>query len=424
MSQLISAIGSIFANPFGQYMVNRQAENAYQDVFNQVRNANIQTGNQIAGLYGLGPLPQTSMLPAGMYSGYNVPQFGGLGFNPFAGTQGFGGGRPSGTYGPQGGGSFGPYSPVAPLTPESQARINQGVPPGHPSIQNNPAQQAQTQQFIQQPYPTGGLLGSLTSGSQQLAAAGVGANAYFNPQAAAAQYSAATRPLFHGYGQLQQQGTAQGAGINQFAQQRANQGAAQYGGLQKAYQQRGNQALGILAGSGAQERQDINRQFNEAQNRYQQDLFNRGFASSSVGAPGVGALERERSGALGGLNERLLQQRLGTFLGTTGESLAAAERGIGFGAGLTGDVLNTRIGQQQFGADLGLSTLGALSGLATGGLGYQTNLAQQGLNNLYQFGQIPLQYQQQAGQMAANFLGGIQQPYPQHPGFLQYQPTL
>lgn len=120
MSQLISAIGSIFANPFGQYMVNRQAENAYQDVFNQVRNANIQTGNQIAGLYGLGPLPQTSMLPAGMYSGYNVPQFGGLGFNPFAGTQGFGGGRPSGTYGPQGGGSFGPYSPVAPLTPESR----------------------------------------------------------------------------------------------------------------------------------------------------------------------------------------------------------------------------------------------------------------------------------------------------------------
>jgi len=350
VSSLIPGVGP-YVNQFlgsraGQHMLNVGTEQAYQDVFNQARAGNIQTANQMAGLLGLGPLPQTSLLPQGMPTGYQQYNFGG---------------------------------------------------------------------------PGGGLLGALTQGSQQLAQAGLQGNQFFNPQAATQRFGQAYGPITQGYNQLGQAANIQGQGIVNLSDALAKQGAQQYGGLVGGYQNLGTQAMDLLRGAGAQERADINRQFNNAQAQYGQGLFNRGFAASTVGAPGVGAIERARSDALGAADERIRQQTLNTLLGTQGNLLGAQERGIGFGTGLQQGAIGARQGQQQFGANLGLNTLGALGGIAGGGLGYQNAAAQQGLTNLGYFGQIPLNYLQSGVGMGLNFLGGIQQPYPQYPGMIAYQ---
>lgn len=167
-----------------------------------------------------------------------------------------------------------------------------------------------------------------------------------------------------------------------------NQAFAQgAGGLNQAFQNRLQTGLGILEGAGAQERADINRQFNQAGAAQQAGLQARGLGGTTI-APAVGSqLERNRAGALGGLNERLLQQRLGTFAGLSGDALGAQERllggQVGLGAGLLGQ-----------GANLGLASTGAQAGLSQFQQGIQNQANQQNFLNQFGAGQFPIQAQQ------------------------------
>lgn len=271
-----------------------------------------------------------------------------------------------------------------------------------------------------QPPGGGGLLGSVIPGSQQLAAAGLQTNQYFNPQAATQRYNQALGPISQGYNQLGQNLAGQGQNIIGAAAGRVGAGQQGYQNLIGGLQGRQSQALGYLQGQGAQEREDINQQFNEAQARYGQQLQASGFAGSTVGAPGIGSIERARSGALGASGERFNQQTLNTFLGTSGDIFGAQQAGIGFGAGLSGDYLNTLAGQQQFGGNYGLAALGAQGNIAAGGLGYANAAGLQGAQNLYQFGQVPLQYQMDVVGQAAQVPQNINRPYPPPPQYLGY----
>lgn len=80
-----------------------------------------------------------------------------------------------------------------------------------------------------------------------------------------------------------------------------------------------NQATSVVEGMGGQERADINTRFDNMQSQIESDLTARGLSNSTI-LPGMfSANERERSDSLGGLEERLRQQRLGV-MGTFGQN--------------------------------------------------------------------------------------------------------
>ena len=78
-----------------------------------------------------------------------------------------------------------------------------------------------------------------------------------------------------------------------------------------AYQGNLNSLMPMLEGAGTQERTDINRQFNNLGNQQAADLTSRGLSATTILPTLQQGTERSRADALGGLNERLLQQRLG-----------------------------------------------------------------------------------------------------------------
>lgn len=85
--------------------------------------------------------------------------------------------------------------------------------------------------------------------------------------------------------------------------------------------ERARRNLAYLEGSGNQERKDINQQFTSANAANQANLASRGLANTTIGSQLSSGNERNRSDALGGLEERLRQQRISTDAGLTGEAI-------------------------------------------------------------------------------------------------------
>ncbi len=108
--------------------------------------------------------------------------------------------------------------------------------------------------------------------------------------------------------------------------------------------------LAGLEGSGEQERRDIQGQFDASGSRLAQDATSRGLAGTTI-MPGISAAnERERSDALGGLEERLRQQTAGVDAQLSGDFLSAQERLGGQGINLAQGFGQQLIGSQ-FGGD-------------------------------------------------------------------------
>ncbi len=133
------------------------------------------------------------------------------------------------------------------------------------------------------------------------------------------------------------------------------------------FQDRLNTGLGMIQGAGAQERIDINRQFDQSGAAQMADLASRGLMGSTI-TSGVNAQnERGRADSLGGLNERLLQQRLGVYTGLSGDALSQQIAGN-----------NQYLGAR---ATFGQNTLGQYFGSQNTGLAAQLGLGMMPVDN-------------------------------------------
>jgi hypothetical protein len=151
------------------------------------------------------------------------------------------------------------------------------------------------------------------------------------------------------------------------------------GDLVKGFDARYQRGLANLEGAGRQARNDIDRDYQALQGKTQQDMYSRGLQNSTVAQGQRQAVERERQGAIGRLNEQLRQERAATDASLSGDTLnaqsagntarAALRQGLtgdvgnalasgntnrtNLQVGLTGDVLNTKTGLAQGKFDLG-----------------------------------------------------------------------
>lgn len=157
--------------------------------------------------------------------------------------------------------------------------------------------------------------------------------------------------------------------------------------------------MGTLEGAGTQERADINRQFNDYSAANQADAVSRGLTGTLVPNTVGANIERNRSDALGGLNERLLQQRLG--LDTS----------------LSGDAINA-------GQNIGQNWINAQQNLGTQGYANYQNLLGSTLGNAWQLGQAPLQSQQGLTSDLINLIGQRYDTYPNQGLNVQLQSNL
>jgi len=80
--------------------------------------------------------------------------------------------------------------------------------------------------------------------------------------------------------------------------------------IQSTYEAQYTEGLGAIEGMGASETENINRQFEGASSKATSGLMASGFAGSTVLPTVQAGIEREKSSALGGLNDRLLRTRL------------------------------------------------------------------------------------------------------------------
>lgn len=119
-----------------------------------------------------------------------------------------------------------------------------------------------------------------------------------------------------------------------------------------------SRSMGYLDNQGMQERRDINTQFDANRSAGLADLTSRGLANTTI-LPGLNAMnERYRSDALGGLAERLNQQRLGTDMATTGNYANALqwqqgnEQALRFGGAENAYNLGQQLNQNSLQAEL------------------------------------------------------------------------
>jgi hypothetical protein len=296
--------------------------------------------------------------------------------------------------------------------------------------------------------------GQLTGQAQNLAQQGIGmGNQYFNPGQQQQWFNQFLGPTMQGLQGLPGQVAGQTGGLNQLAaqggaglQQQFGQGA---GNLMGAFGQRTGQVGGqfqdlfrqaqqVSAGLGEQERADINRRYNQFGASQAADLANRGLSASTIATSTQRGVEEQRGQELGRLGERMQGQQLG-ILGQfgggaasamerlTGGQLGAQQAMLGMGTGLGQNLLAQQLGIGQFGAGLGanvgLGALGQMGGLGMGQLGMMGQANANQLQNLYNFGQLPISTGMQGVQQGLGFIGSINRiPGQSQP--VQIQPGL
>ncbi len=96
--------------------------------------------------------------------------------------------------------------------------------------------------------------------------------------------------------------------------------------INRGFRDRGTRAMGIISGTGEQERRNINEDFQSFENRAAQDTTSRGLSGTTVQSGVRRGVQRERGRALGNLEERIRQQQVGTFMQTSGDTLNAASQ--------------------------------------------------------------------------------------------------
>lgn len=166
----------------------------------------------------------------------------------------------------------------------------------------------------------------------------------------------------------------------------------------QGYADRYTKGMGMIEGAGAQQRKDIEQDYANRGAGISQDMVSRGLTGTTIMPSLQTGLEREKQASLGGLEESLLQQRVGTHGWLSGEQLGSQQ------------ALGTMGMQSQEGWGQGYQ--GLLSQLGTTGfnLGQQTN--QQLLGQLGGYHQALGGGNQQYYNQMLQMLGGIEHAYP------------
>lgn len=264
---------------------------------------------------------------------------------------------------------------------------------------------------------------------------------YFDPHAATERFTEALAPAVAGlealpgqvarasgrvqklYGGVQAElrtGAADVAGGYAALGEELQRGAA---GIAGGYQDLLGRARGLVSTLGGQERRDITRQFTEAESEAQMGLSARGLGGSTISSSIGAGFGRERTEALGRLQDRLTTQQLGveeTFglsglgarerlfgarinLGAAG--LGAAERFVGAGANVGAQQATAMQFGNQLYAGTAAGTLAARGNIAAGRVGEFNQAAINRLSNLFNFGQVPIQTQMQGAGFGLGWTG-------------------
>jgi len=174
----------------------------------------------------------------------------------------------------------------------------------------------------------------------------------------------------------------------------------QLNNLVGGYQSRYDRNMAYLEGAGQQERKDILQRFADLSGQTQQALAQRGLANSTILPSLQSGLERQKSDALGGLEERLRQQRLDTDAALSGDVLAARQAAINYDALARGTYDNW------------------LSGLLQTSALNQLNAQQAGIQNRYMLDMLPLQMYERYTMPMVNWIGERQDVAPDEGAFL------
>jgi len=170
-------------------------------------------------------------------------------------------------------------------------------------------------------------------------------------------------------------------------------------GLLGRAERRYETGMGMMEGMGEQEKKDIREEYGGEQGRMQAELTGRGLSGTTIAPSMRAGLLREQTGAIGRLEERIRQQKLGMHQALSGDvvSLAAqrSQLGTAIGMDLFGGGMNLRTGlsgeqlsaESQFGAgDVNLRAqqrgqlLNWRTGRRAGDLGLSLDLSGEALN--------------------------------------------
>lgn len=167
--------------------------------------------------------------------------------------------------------------------------------------------------------------------------------------------------------------------------------AQQFGNqLQGGFNDRAARNIGRIEQTGAQERKDLDRRYNEMQANLGQDMVSRGLTGSTIAPTMRARLEEDRGDAIGRLNDRLLRERVSVDSALTGDALQALansqNRVLNTDIALSGQALGAlqQGNAQMNAADMALSgqALGQLAAQQNRNLGMQTQLSGDALQAL------------------------------------------
>ncbi len=122
-----------------------------------------------------------------------------------------------------------------------------------------------------------------------------------------------------------------------------------YDTMMPQYQARTDRAMGMVEQMGVQQRKDINERYSSMASNQASDMKARGMAGTTVMPSMAAGVERERSGALGRLDETLMQNRLNVYGQYSGQQLGYQQQAMGnmdatyqnmAGAGFQNDMAN------------------------------------------------------------------------------------
>ncbi len=382
--------GQIYAPGYGQAQA-RMAQQQYQQAYQQAYQQNLQRMNQVAGMNNpLNQLPTRTAPAGGSTALSGIPGVGGKGSVQEV----------------QIGGK---WKRLDEVTPQDTQAINAMI--------------ARNSQF--EPL-SGGYYGRYARGMNDVAGMS-NITDYMNQRGTTAQNMiGGMQGVANQYGQRTQTGQDLLGGLYPVAQQygqRTQTGMGitdQLNNVVDQYGQRTAQGMNMVQNLGLQQRNDINRQYDNLAHGETSDLAARGLGNSTVASGVRQAAEADRAQALGRLHDQLSQQQLSTFSDLSGQQLGAAMQVPQIQAQ---NYANLSGQQLQFAGQipqLMAQNYGQLSGQQLGYAGEipqaQTNAylqtSGQTADWMKQYGQLGLNTDAQLSGDMLKMVENVQQPYP------------
>jgi len=147
-----------------------------------------------------------------------------------------------------------------------------------------------------------------------------------------------------------------------------------------------DKAMGMLEGLGDQERKDIIKAYGERGAQVKSDLVRRGMGGTTINPTMQLGVDRERTDAIGRLEERLRQQQLGTHAQLSGDIASGisqlGNRDLNLHNQLTGEWTNLTNQLQSGLMSSRANELGSLSDLGASRIGAETDLARENWDTL------------------------------------------